>query len=150
MPSSKEIWGPYVWGLLHSMADVSNRTDIVFLWMEVIKTTMRSLPCAACRKHMSEYWSSHTFIPPKWNKLSSDAIRIHIRSALHQFHNHVNKSLGKPIVTLSEAPPEPKRNEIISSAIQYYQQIQREWKTVPIEWKQAIHVLLRVLATGPL
>lgn len=150
MPSSKEIWGPHVWGLFHSMADVSNRTDILFLWREVLNATMRSLPCAACRKHMSEYWQTHIFIPSNWNKMSSDAIRTHIRKSLHQFHNHVNKRLGKPLFILQDISSDQKRDECIATASNYFQQIQNDWKSVPIEWNRSVRLLLNLLASGPL
>jgi hypothetical protein len=95
--SSRDIWGPLVWKLLHAMADLSNRRDVYLLWNQVLRATATILPCELCRVHMNEYIRAHPFVLKNWMALSPQIIRENIRRWINDFHNSVNERLGKPI-----------------------------------------------------
>jgi hypothetical protein len=48
----KAWWGPRIWRILHSLAEVSEgRSDAGIGWRAVVRTTAAILPCAICREH---------------------------------------------------------------------------------------------------
>jgi hypothetical protein len=52
--SQKTWWGPRIWRILHSLAEIGQgRTDTGSGWMAVLRTTTAILPCAICRDHFA-------------------------------------------------------------------------------------------------
>ena len=47
-------WGPRIWRMLHSLAEISDRSDCGPLWRAVVHATAEVLPCALCKKHFQE------------------------------------------------------------------------------------------------
>lgn len=52
--SDRRWWGPRIWRLLHSLAEISDRHDCGPLWRIVVHATAEVLPCAVCRKHFQD------------------------------------------------------------------------------------------------
>lgn len=47
----RKWWGPRIWRILHSLAEVSDRADCAPAWRVALATTASMLPCALCRGH---------------------------------------------------------------------------------------------------
>ncbi len=152
-PSDKEYWGPRVWRLLHTMADVSNRRDVLLLWNSVLKATAAVIPCELCRKHMSDYWLRNPLSVKQWSALTGEQVRQRIRDCLHRFHNSVNVRLGKPCPEL--APPPANRGQVMNEASQLFSELAQLWSSrltemgAVKEWKRATSHLLGLLGGGP-
>lgn len=149
---TKDVWGPLVWSMLHTTADLSNRRDICLLWSKVLRLTNDVIPCQQCRIHMHEYWKSHTIMPPRWMHLSSEDIRRYIRIAIHRFHNAVNERLGKPEVDLATPPTPAERAEKVEQLSTVYRTLLDLWdyqKTRTLEWRKASNLLIRMVQSGP-
>ena len=54
-PANKHWWGPRVWRILHSLAEISDRTDCGPAWAVVLRETANMLPCTVCRAHFHEH-----------------------------------------------------------------------------------------------
>jgi hypothetical protein len=61
MSDAKEWWGPRVWLVLHSLAEISGRTDCGPAWRNVLLTTADMIPCALCRSHFRTHVSGMRF-----------------------------------------------------------------------------------------
>lgn len=122
-------WGPLLWTILHTMAEWSDRKDIVYRWKRVLELTAVTIPCELCRKHMQDYLRSHSIfirppdtaptaiiyrgrhpprgvVPPTikgWTPAKGMDVKHAIRKGLWKFHNHVNASLSVPELTEEDA-----------------------------------------------
>lgn len=146
----KTEWGPIVWKLLHTMADISKRKDIYLLWVSVLRSTAYVLPCELCRDHMKSYIQTHTFLPKNWMKQTGDQNCNQIRAWLHAFHNSVNERLTKPVLSLNEIP-EKSFSEAAKEIQRQYQTLLGMWKnqrTGLREWKQNMELLIHLLLCG--
>ncbi len=147
----KSEWGPVVWRLLHTMADISCRKDIYLLWASVLRNTASVLPCNLCRTHMKSYLETHAFVPNTWMKQTGSQNRDKIRVWISDLHNSVNERLGKPRVELRTLPVTPFQTAV--KVIQEsYAQLQRMWvgqKMILGEWKRNMDLLIQLLFSGP-
>jgi hypothetical protein len=90
MKTYKEILGRKGWDFLHTMAEgwnnisIEGREDLRKFW----KYLAKSYPCKECSVHMTKYLSDYPV------KTSSN---LNYRKWLSDFHNDVNKRLGKKI-----------------------------------------------------
>lgn len=50
-PAEKGWWGPRIWRILHSLAEINDRTDVGPAWRQALLLTAEVLPCAVCREH---------------------------------------------------------------------------------------------------
>lgn len=102
---STEIWGPKAWGFLHAIsfrypeenASKQKRLSVY----QLLTSLEKLLPCERCRKHFAVYMKdTSTGI--------AGASSRHLRNRLSfatwmvDFHNAVNKRLGKPEMTFEE------------------------------------------------
>lgn len=53
--SNKKWWGPRIWRILHSLAEVSDRADCGPAWRVALTSTAEMLPCAVCRSHFHSH-----------------------------------------------------------------------------------------------
>ena len=110
------VWGPLLWKLLHTMAEWSDRRDIIYRWKHVLELTSAAIPCTRCRRHMQEYLRMHSMfirppepIPPVrgkqkgWIPAKGEDVKLAIRKGLWTFHNHVNRSTGATELTEEDA-----------------------------------------------
>jgi hypothetical protein len=58
---SKGWWGPRVWNVLHSLAEISDRTDCGPAWRNVLLTTADMIPCDLCRAHFRSHVGRMSF-----------------------------------------------------------------------------------------
>jgi hypothetical protein len=49
--ADKAWWGPRIWRILHSLAEINDRNDVGPAWRQVLQLTSEILPCAICREH---------------------------------------------------------------------------------------------------
>lgn len=168
MSVSPSIWGPNLWCLLHTLADVSDRRDIFPLWNTFLKATCRMIPCERCQKHMNEYWSTTTFMPRAWAAMSGQQVRETIRQKLWMFHNAVNERLEKPahppLSNIRPVPPpmlagaemDPAAVEFLAIRSHYLAQVQELAESLHVpnstatkEWRRSLHLLVQILRGGP-
>ena len=92
-----KIWGPHAWNLLHTIANAypENPNHDAQLNIErFIKTFSELLPCSTCKDDFRKYILKF----PVQSKSQKSLVKWMIDA-----HNHVNKKLGKKLVTYSEA-----------------------------------------------
>ena len=110
-------WGPLLWKIFHTLAEWSDRRDIVYRWKHMIEITSITLPCEICRRHMQEYLRGNSIfvrapdtvtpappvrrfrgvMPPTvkgWTPAKGEDVKQAIRKGMWKFHNHVNRSIG--------------------------------------------------------
>ena len=110
-------WGPRLWSIFHTMAEWSDRRDIVYRWKRTMELTAMTIPCEVCRRHMQDYLRGHSIFvrppdpvsppvmvrkfrgvaPPKvkgWIPTKGEEVKTAIRKGLVTFHNHVTRSKG--------------------------------------------------------
>jgi hypothetical protein len=113
-------WGPLLWKLFHTLAEWSDRRDIVYRWKHVMDLTAVTIPCEICRRHMQDYLRSHSIFvrapepvlrkmarrvkrPIGWIPEKGMDVKVAIRKGIWKFHNHVNSSTGATEMTEEEA-----------------------------------------------
>lgn len=94
---SRSRWGPITWFFLHSLAELipdetfdKNREFITTSVTEILG----SLPCPTCSAHAMKHLRSSHF-----SRIEQSG---HLKIWLHQFHNAVNRRLGKPEFSIEE------------------------------------------------
>jgi FAD-linked sulfhydryl oxidase len=103
MSVTKDIWGPAYWYKLHMIAinyPYNPTRDKAASTAQDVFYFVKNLPCEECRQHASEYihlnpihlGSSYTF-----------------QSWVFEFHNSVNRRLGKREITYGEYTREYER-----------------------------------------
>lgn len=100
------LWGPTLWRILHTLAEFSDRYDIVIYWSEIINDIMRSaLPCPECRGHYVAWVSSHPLI--LMDGITTANLRSTVRLWLLDLHNQVNTTKSTPTPTWTETQLTP-------------------------------------------
>jgi hypothetical protein len=143
--------------MLHLFASVSDRRDVALLWQHIMKTTAEVLPCDACRKHLTAYLKTHTFMKLKQPNLVTGAqVKEQITVELHTLHNVVNQRLGKssfPFDDLKIAYTGPRAIKLVEAKV-ILEELKTMWfnqlfKTVmpgPFqEWKKGMNLLAALL-----
>lgn len=145
--AAPELWGPRLWNLLHTLADLSDRIDVYPLWNSFLKATTTNIPCQKCQVHMAEYWRTHTFLPKGWQFMTAEQVRQDIRQKIHAFHNAVNERLGKPSVPLATLGPinRFKLYQIVRTEFEF---LKATWPSIRMEWKQATTLLISIVQSG--
>jgi hypothetical protein len=59
--SEKGWWGPRIWRILHSLAEINDRTDVGPAWRQALQLTAEILPCPVCREHFRAHVRSMSF-----------------------------------------------------------------------------------------
>lgn len=105
--TTKEVWGPPLWRLLHSLAERLGRQTIPLLvmdekraWISSLKAVGQVMPCLACRNHFRE-WSGRRRLEQFAN---THAIRDTAREWLWALHSEVNASRGVTGPPLDQMP----------------------------------------------
>jgi len=91
-PGPITVWGPRAWYWLHVFAINYNGTDKEKTLQRLV-SFIRTLPCHTCREHGTEYLKQN-----RPDMSSSETFQLWVWN----FHNSVNKKLGKPFVTFDE------------------------------------------------
>jgi len=158
---SKLYWGPRIWGVFHSLAEISDRRDVLGLWRAVLASTAAAMPCAQCRQHFAQYLYLHS---PTYVKrtvmMTGPQIKAKMRTELWKLHNIVSQTTGKepvPITILDELGTKT-RHELLLEAQKLMNEIIAVWTPlvhsalkapVFLEWKRALNLLITVLRSGP-
>ena len=59
--NNKSWWGPRIWRILHSLAEINDRMDTGPAWRQALSLTAEVLPCAMCREHFRTHVRRMTF-----------------------------------------------------------------------------------------
>lgn len=155
------IWGPKLWRCLHLLAQVSDRRDVGLLWKTIFQATSLVLPCAICRQHMAQYLKTHVFMKIENVHLKKGVdIQAQIVRELIQFHNNVNKQIGKKTLTEEEAQIfyVGDRASLFSEAKTIFEELKILWKgkifsAIPAgvfkNWVKVMSLLIAILDGGP-
>jgi hypothetical protein len=159
---SKLYWGPLVWRLFHTLAEISNRRDVLGIWNMVLAATAECMPCAQCRMHFGSHLRTHPMTFVKRSILiTGPQARDKIRNELWSFHNIVNKRTGKEeksIDILFEQYGAKTRNELLLEAQNLANELKKLWephvhKQIKAkafhDWKRTLQLLITVLRSGP-
>lgn len=105
--ASKEVWGPPLWRLLHSLAERLGRQTIPMMatdekraWVNLLKSVGDVMPCMACRTHYRAWCGSR---PPE-RFASSYRLAEDARKWLWGLHDEVNRSRGVQSPPLEDIP----------------------------------------------
>jgi hypothetical protein len=95
-------WGPHFWFVFHMSATsypenpTYNEQQAMKKFIEAVPMT---LPCDVCKQHAINYITTYWTKNMNWVVASRNNLFVF----WWQFHNHVNKSLKKPIMTFEKA-----------------------------------------------
>lgn len=100
------LWGPTLWTILHTLAEFSDRYDVLIYWSEIINDIMRSaLPCPECRGHYNAWIATHPLI--LMDGVTTANLRSTVRQWLLDLHNQVNTTKSTPTPTWTESQLTP-------------------------------------------
>lgn len=162
IPGSKDSWGPRVWRVLHNLAWLSDRTDVIYIWKKLMKSLSDVMPCPACRSHLAEYmYSRSPFITNNVHLVKGEEIKNRVVHIIWALHNAVNLRNGKEefsIDVLKASYTERTRSEIIHETNQILRDIYTEWEPtitkqimmgVFREWRSNVLMLIGLVSGGP-
>jgi hypothetical protein len=96
-------WGPIVWKYLHCIIEKIGFSGNPLIdndqagYMEIILGTLHQIiPCPECQIHATTYIMNNPL--PVLRGLKGEHLRNILREWLFNFHNHVRKSKGQPII----------------------------------------------------
>jgi hypothetical protein len=159
--SQKAYWGPRLWVLFHSLAEISDRRDMVMLWNNLMRLTAAAMPCEQCRTHLSAYMRTHVFVRfPKIHLVTGEMVRARATAELYALHNDVNARLEKPIFTVEElaAAYRKPRAEVLSTIHRVYDEVKVAWTPLVHsringsafnEWKKHVNMMIALASGGP-
>ena len=97
----REVWGPSLWYVMHTLANKSgNQTsyilqlDEINIWINIIKTLHNIMPCALCASHYKE-WILKTNLR-KLHEYKGLQLQEWLQNFWYVFHNNVNTKTNKP------------------------------------------------------
>ena len=97
----KDIVGPGFWFAIHKLAIEAQTPEQEQFFLEFLEKVRQIFPCERCVKHMEEYLKEN---PISYNFLChKNGIRIGYFYFSWNLHNHVNQSIGKPLMSFEEA-----------------------------------------------
>ena len=94
-----EEWGPLIWLILHTFAEKAGQQtnaitmgDEMRAWPLFVSSLSLMLPCPYCKDHFQQYLKDTPF------QLPSDYMlwKTYIPEYFYQFHEDVNRRIGKP------------------------------------------------------
>ena len=145
--SSREVWGPKVWYILHRLSFFSDRRDLSGAWKAVLRVLSETMPCELCRNHMKEYIAAN---PLKGSDLGGLEYRNMIVAWLHKFHNHVNMTRGVTSYDFDQLKMvygQRTHADAISDAKQMLIDIDNLWKPQR-RWNEAMRYLIGLIGGG--
>ncbi len=103
-----KVFGPGTWTVTHILGLVSDeggrKNDYRFFSLYVYRM-VHALPCAKCRRHAVRYLNKH---PTPTAESFASMFEWSV-----EFHNVVNKKLGKPILTVDQCRQIYSNTELI-------------------------------------
>ena len=160
-PGSKRWWGPLLWSLFHTLAEHSDRKDVIQVWLNLFKLTVDVLPCPNCRRHLLDYLKAHVFLKPM-NVAKTKGIQFKevIRRDIWALHTDINLRLEKPNVSLEDLATKynQTRADALASANSIAEQLKEAWSPLLMKqilpgiynrWFATLRLLTALLAMGP-
>ena len=158
--SAKTYWGPRLWTLFHSLAEISDRRDMVMLWNNLMRLSAASMPCEQCRTHLAGYMRTHVFVRfSKIHLVTGEMVKARAAAELFALHNEVNARLGKPIFTNDEMVVYRKpRAEVLVTIHKVYDEIKAAWTPLVHsrinaaafnDWKKHLNMMIALASGGP-
>jgi len=160
-PGSKEWWGPKIWSILHNLAWLSDRTDVLPVWKRVAQSLSQVMPCPLCRTHFANYMKNHPlFLTKSTTTTKGTDIKLQIVGDIWALHNAVNIRNRKevfPIELLNAMYVNKTRNSILQETSRMINTINREWEPIAVkqftviafrEWRVAMNVLVSLINGG--
>ena len=158
--ASRAYWGPRLWTIFHSLAEISDRRDMAMLWNNLMRLTAVSMPCETCRLHLAAYMRAHAFVRfPKIHLVTGEMVKARAVAELFVLHNAVNTRLEKPIFTSTDMAIYRKpRNELLLDINRVYEEIKVAWTPLvhsrinPAaynDWKKHLNMMIALAAGGP-
>jgi|TARA_B110000285_G_scaffold233546_1_gene307671 hypothetical protein len=121
----KILWGPSIWDLLHCLAEKikndsysSLKTDIFFH----IQSICNNLPCPSCSVHATQYLQKVDF-----SKLRT---KEDFKMMLYNFHNVVNKRIGRPEYQFNELTMRYNNKDFYDVINSFFKFFENKHKTV--------------------
>ena len=161
-PGSKDSWGPKVWKILHNLAWISDRTDVIYIWKKLMKSLSDVMPCPVCRGHLSQYIQRNAMLSIKnAHTVKGPAIKQYIVNSLWVLHNHVNEKTSKlifPLEGLNAVYENRTRSDLIHETNRLIREINIEWEPIVLkqitgaafrEWKTDTALLIGLISGGP-
>lgn len=84
-----KYWGPATWTFFHVLVEKLANDNLVKPIIQLIKQICSCLPCPICRTHS-------TFILHNYSMYHTINTKEDLKRFIWEFHNQVNKKLGKP------------------------------------------------------
>jgi hypothetical protein len=148
-PGNKKWWGPRIWRILHSLAEISDRIDCGPAWRTALTTTADMLPCAVCRAHFVEGTRSISL------RVGLNP-RITLRHQLWSLHASTGGSLSEEGLS-AEYDCSGNRNEVLRIANSLIEEVITTLRdggvydrfTVGrlVIWQRAMHALMALVQT---
>lgn len=98
-----KVFGPGTWTVSHILAIVCDENDDHEFYCKLMDRLIHGLPCSKCRRHAVKYLSK--------NPIDGGSSSLFVWSV--DFHNAVNKRLGKPIMPYAQAKELYENTELI-------------------------------------
>ena len=155
------VWGPRVWSLFHTLAEYSDRCDVLQIWFNWLQATVQVMPCVKCRMHLGSYLRMNTVMKPRdIHTTSPMEFKDIIKRDLLKLHNDVNRRTGKPAFTVEQLAPmygTKSRAEAVRDATQRVEELVRSWEPhlhVSISpralaiWRSTASILIALIGSG--
>lgn len=113
----KESWGPHFWNLIHMIPFRINYLEKIKEAVNLIENIYLVLPCEECHNHTKEYLQNNKIILT--NEIDITKSKEELCLYLFNFHNEVNKRLGKEILSSFEKYWSEINFEILQKKINY-------------------------------
>ncbi len=104
---SKEIWGPPLWRLLHTLAERLGAQTIPLLatdekraWVNFLRAVRHCMPCMTCRTHFRDWCLRN----PLERFMTSYVLKDDSREWLWALHEEINRERGVAGPALADLP----------------------------------------------
>jgi hypothetical protein len=129
MPSNKD-WGPYLWKVLHTLAEKLGRQSIELMASDeareialILRAVEHIMPCEKCRKHYHEYLKIHPV--DEFAQRRGEVLRQAVRMWIWKLHEAVNERNGCSSFPLEELTPTYQHASVADSLKELYSVLQK-------------------------
>ena len=157
--ASKLYWGPRLWKMLHMLAEISDRRDMIHLWNNLMSMTAHVMPCEQCRAHLGGFMKTHNFVKfAKPHLVTGEMLKLKVRTELFNLHNEVNARLGKPIFAADHSATSISRDLAFAEVGRLYEEIRAAWDPLIhsrihgpsyTNWKKHLNMMIALASGGP-
>lgn len=113
----KETWGPHIWNLLHAIPYRIYYLEKIQEAINLINNIYLVLPCEECHNHTKNYLQNNKLTIS--NEIDLTKSKEEISLYLFNFHNEINKKLGKEILPSFEIYYSEINIEILQNKVNY-------------------------------